>query len=173
MTGEPTTPTLGPAMWGSVGIQSGGIAVINAATFQYGGGAVNTQHFTMPSQSVLAFITDDIAVQPARRLRSTTSGSHVYITNNNFFHNFDAAMQIEPNGLLAGDPLTPLRVGPSVLPRQRDAGQRHRRHGRRDEPRLSRSTPNYNNYIGPDRGDRRPAASTSTRRSTPSGTRPT
>src|SRR5262249_30258823 len=34
-----------------------------------------------------------------------------YITNNNFIDNFDAAMQIEPNGLLAADPLTPLASG--------------------------------------------------------------
>src|SRR5207302_7659577 len=38
-------------------------------------------------------------------------GSHVYITNNDFIGNFDAAMQIEPNGLLAGDPLHPLVSG--------------------------------------------------------------
>ncbi len=57
VTGEATTPTLGPAMWGGVGIQSGAIAVINAATFKFGGGAINTPNFTIPSQSVLAFIT--------------------------------------------------------------------------------------------------------------------
>jgi len=38
-------------------------------------------------------------------------GTHAYITNNNFFDNFDTALQIEPNGLLAGDPLTPLLSG--------------------------------------------------------------
>src|SRR5207245_963332 len=42
---------------------------------------------------------------------SSDLGSHIYITNNNFYHNFDTAMQIEPNGLLAGDPLTPLASG--------------------------------------------------------------
>ncbi len=45
VTGETATESaakLVPAMWGSVGIQSGAIAVINAATFQYGGGAINT-----------------------------------------------------------------------------------------------------------------------------------
>ncbi len=101
-----------PAAWGSVGIQSGAIAVINAATFQYGGGEVNTQNFTIPSQSVLAFITDytDFTPPPMSAL-IPISGSHVYITNNNFFNNFDAAMQIEPNGLLAGNPLTPLASG--------------------------------------------------------------
>ena len=46
-----------PGAWGSVGIQSGAIAVINAATFQWGGGSINTQNFTLLSQSVLAFIT--------------------------------------------------------------------------------------------------------------------
>ena len=43
--------------------------------------------------------------------RHADLGTHVYITNNNFFNNFDAAMQIEPNGLLAGNPLTPLVSG--------------------------------------------------------------
>jgi large repetitive protein len=110
VTGEPTTPTLGASMWGSVGIQSGGIAVINSATFTYGGGSLNTQHFTTPSQSVLSFLSDDslFTLPPDA---SDGLGSHVYITNNNFFHNFDSAMQIEPNGLLAGDPLTPLASG--------------------------------------------------------------
>jgi hypothetical protein len=110
VTGETTEPTLGPSMWGSVGIQSGGLAVINAATFQYGGGSVNTQDFTIPSQSVLAFITNFTTFNlPGTALQ--TLGSHVYITNNNFYDNFDAAMQIEPNGLLAGDPLRPLLSG--------------------------------------------------------------
>jgi hypothetical protein len=108
VTGEATTPTLGPAMWGSVGIQSGAIAVINAATFTFGGGSVNTTDFTVPSQSVLAFLTNFGFFVPTV---NPDLGSHVYITNNNFFNNFDSAMQIEPNGLLAGDPLRPLLSG--------------------------------------------------------------
>src|SRR5262249_37713589 len=59
VTGEATTPALGPQMWGSVGIITGAVTVINAATFKYGGGALNTQDFTLDSQSVLAFITED------------------------------------------------------------------------------------------------------------------
>jgi len=110
VTGELKTPTLGPSLWGSVGIQSGGIAVINAATFKYGGGSVNTQDFTIPSQSALAFISDFTTFNLPPTAFDTL-GSHVYITNNNFFDNFDAAMQIEPNGLLAGDPLRPLLSG--------------------------------------------------------------
>ncbi len=110
VTGEATTPTLGPSMWGGIGIQSGADAVINAATFEFGGGAINTPNFTIPSQSVLAFITLDTFF-PLPFTAVPTLGSHVYITNNNFFDNFDAAMQIEPNGLMAGDPLDPLESG--------------------------------------------------------------
>ena len=106
-----------PAAWGSVGIQSGGIAVVNAATFQYGGGSINTPNFTLPSQSVLAFITAQTefttgpGVTDGSIFGYSAEGTKAYITNNNFYHNFDAAMQIEPNGLLAGNPLTPLESG--------------------------------------------------------------
>ncbi len=112
--GEKATPTLGPAMWGGVGIQSGAVAVINDATFQYGGGSINTQRFTLPSQSVLSFITNftEFTLPPTAL---DTLGAKVYITNNNFYNNFDAAMQIEPNGLLAGNPLTPLASGAPFL----------------------------------------------------------
>ena len=100
-------------MWGSVGIITGGNVVINDATFQYGGGAINTQEFTIDSQSVLAFLSDVTAptFPVIFNTYSDADGTHAYITNNNFFHNFDAAMQIEPDGLLGGDPLTPLESG--------------------------------------------------------------
>ena len=110
VTGEATTPTLAAGMWGGVGIQSGAIAVVNAATFEYGGGPINTPNFTLPSQSVLAFITQETRF-PLPPTAIPTLGTHVYITNNNFFNNYDAAMQIEPNGLMAGDPLDPLVSG--------------------------------------------------------------
>ncbi len=114
VTGETTTPTLAPSMWGSIGIQSGALAVINAATFQYGGGAMNTETQTLPSQSVLSFLTEPFLF-PLPPTATPDLGTHVYITNNNFYHNFDAAMQIEPNGLLAGDPLHPLVSGHPFL----------------------------------------------------------
>jgi hypothetical protein len=99
-------------MWGSVGIITGGIVVINDATFQYGGGALNTQQTTIDSQSVLAFITgianQTFALPPTW---NPDAGTHAYITNDNFYNNFDAAMQIDPNGLLAANPLTPLASG--------------------------------------------------------------
>ena len=110
--GKPSTTTLGPSLWGSVGIITGAVSVINDATFEYGGGALNTQSFTIDSQSVLAFITGlDVSTFPLPPTWDPTTGTHAYITNNNFFDNFDAAMQIEPNGLLAGDPLRPLLSG--------------------------------------------------------------
>ena len=117
------------ARWGSVGIQTGAIAVVNDAEFRYGGGAVNGPSETLPSQSVLAFITTQTLLSTP--LNSSTSsggggrfgftdplfnplaqlGTHAIITNNNFFANLDTPMQIEPNGLLAADPTRPLASG--------------------------------------------------------------
>ncbi|OJW22580.1 MAG: hypothetical protein BGO49_00940 [Planctomycetales bacterium 71-10] len=112
VTGNTTPVTLGPAMWGSVGIHTGGRAVINAATFRYGGGSVNTPDLTTPNQSVLAFITNQTNFDPPQTFGL---GTRAYVTNNNFYDNFDAAMQIEPDGLLAGDPLRPLESGHPFL----------------------------------------------------------
>ena len=79
---------------------------------------------TLPSQSVLAFITQQTDLSTP--LNSGTGGGFFFdplfsplaqlgtraiVTNNNFFDNFDTAMQIEPNGLLAGDPTRPLSRG--------------------------------------------------------------
>ncbi|MDR3620298.1 MAG: S8 family serine peptidase, partial [Paludisphaera borealis] len=113
VTGETSPRTLGPIMWGSIGIQSGALAVMNAATFRYGGGSVNTQQFTLPSQSVLSFINYQSFFNVP--FLTNSLGTRVYITNNNFYNNFDAAMQIEPDGLLAGDPLHPLVSGHPFL----------------------------------------------------------
>jgi hypothetical protein len=117
------------ARWGSVGIQSGAVAVVNDAEFRYGGGAINDPHGTLPSQSVLAFITEQTLLSTPLNsgtgggggggrftrggLFSTLAqlGTHVIVTNNNFFANLDTPMQIEPNGLLAADPLRPLQSG--------------------------------------------------------------
>ena len=108
----PNTKALGPSLWGSVGIITGADVVINDATFEYGGGPINTQSFTIDSQSVLAFITGlAVSTFPLPFSWDPSAGTHAYITNNNFYHNFDAAMQIEPDGLLAADPLRPLLSG--------------------------------------------------------------
>ncbi|HZW35120.1 MAG TPA: S8 family serine peptidase, partial [Isosphaeraceae bacterium] len=109
-TGETTTPALGPAMWGSVGINGGAIVVINHAMFRYGGGLLHTPSFSVPSQSVLAFLSG-LNTFTGFGTTNPDGGTHAYITNNDFIDNFDAAMQIDPNGLLAGDPLRPLLSG--------------------------------------------------------------
>src|SRR5262249_28875241 len=94
-------------------IQSGAVAVINNAAFKYGGGAIHTPTFTIPDQSVLAFLGGlaTFIGFPTPPTASVDLGSHVYITNNDFIDNFDSSMQIEPNGLKAGDPLHPLVSG--------------------------------------------------------------
>ncbi len=125
---EPSSAVPALARWGSVGIQSGAVAVVNNAQFRYGGGSVNGPTGTLPSQSVLAFITEEtllntplnsgqgngnggfFAVDPLFTPLAQL-GTRAIITNNDFFDNFDTAMQIEPNGLLAGDPTRPLVSG--------------------------------------------------------------
>ena len=120
-----------PAAWGSVGIQSGahrrhqrGHLPVRRRRGQHARTSPSPRSRCWPSSptrptSLRAHLTPTL----------TISGTHVYITNNNFFNNFDAAMQIEPNGLMAGNPLTPLACdyrrlnqlgAASVLPRQRD-----------------------------------------------------
>jgi hypothetical protein len=114
-------PTL--ARWGSVSVQSGAVAVINDAEFRYGGGQINGPEETFPQQSVLAFITDDTPLRTPLSVNGAFDpnnpnatpldelGTHVMVTDNNFFDNLDTAMQIEPNGLMAGDALRPLLSG--------------------------------------------------------------
>jgi large repetitive protein len=150
VTGESVTPTLTPAMWGGVGIQSGGIAVINAATFTHGGGAINTQQFTIPSQSALAFLTQ-FSFFNVPGTATTDLGSKVYITNNNFFGNFDSAMQIEPNGLMAGDPLSPLVSGHPFFRGNVMQGNGIDGLGVTTN-RTYLDDANFNNYIGPVEG---------------------
>uniref|UniRef100_UPI00301CE5A3 right-handed parallel beta-helix repeat-containing protein n=1 Tax=Paludisphaera sp. TaxID=2017432 RepID=UPI00301CE5A3 len=104
---------LGPGVWGSVGILTGSRAVINAAEFRYGGGSVNTSNVTLPMQSVLSLITFETTYNVNRG--PGAQGSRVYVTNNDFHDNFDAAIQVEPDGLLAGDPLRPLLSGHPFL----------------------------------------------------------
>ncbi|SIO62070.1 Subtilase family protein [Singulisphaera sp. GP187] len=107
-------PTL--ARWGSVSYQSGAVGVVNRAEFRYGGGLVNGPGVSVPNQSVLAFITSDTPLNIRGGLTAggklvSELGTHVMVTNNDFFDNLDTAMQIEPNGLMAGDAIRPLLSG--------------------------------------------------------------
>ncbi len=95
------TPTNVPALarWGAIAIISGARAVITGATFQYGGGEVNYPNNTVPSMNVLNF-----------ELQGGV-GTYAYIANNNFYYNIDAPMAVQPDGLPATNPLTPLNSG--------------------------------------------------------------
>ncbi|WP_406696071.1 S8 family serine peptidase [Singulisphaera sp. Ch08] len=104
------------ARWGSISYQSGSVGVVNRAEFRYGGGLVNGPGVSVPNQSVLSFITSDTPL----RIRGGFApdgtpvdelGTHVMVTNNDFFDNLDTPMQIEPNGLMAGDAIRPLLSG--------------------------------------------------------------
>lgn len=104
------------ARWGSVSYQSGAIGVVNRAEFRYGGGLINGPSLSTPHQSVLSFITDDTVMRTRGGVTADGTpvdelGTHVMVTNNDFFDNLDAPMQIEPNGLMAGDALKPLLSG--------------------------------------------------------------
>ncbi|MFO0954058.1 MAG: hypothetical protein U0835_23465 [Isosphaeraceae bacterium] len=105
-TGNQPSPGNVPdlARWGAVMIQPGARAVIDEAQFRYGGGFVNTPSGTIASMNVLSFV----GYNPNF---NATGGAFASITNNDFFDNQDAPIAIEPNGLLAADPLTPLSSG--------------------------------------------------------------
>jgi hypothetical protein len=103
------TPGNVPALarWGGIEITSGALAVINNATFQYGGGQVNVQGGTQAQRDVINFVGAD----PIDGTGAFGLGTRVYVTNNNFLDDQGAAMGIEPDGLLAADPLRPLISG--------------------------------------------------------------
>ena len=95
------------ARWGSVSIVPGARAVIDESEFRYGGGFVNVPAGTLASQNVLSFVP----AGGAATVFFATPGTYASVTNNDFFDNLDAPLAITPNGLLAGDPLRPLRSG--------------------------------------------------------------
>ena len=90
------------ARWGSVSVDSGAVAVINGAEFRYGGGV--GQH-RRPAPL-------GIAARPRRRSTAVPRRGHTSRSpTTTSFDNLDAPMHIQPNGLLAGDPLRPLLSG--------------------------------------------------------------
>ena len=94
------------ARWGGLSVISGAKAVIDEATFEFGGASVNIPSGTIGQRDVLAF---EGAGGNGRfgLFRGTTA----YVTNNTFLDNLQAAISIDPNGLLATDPLRPLVSG--------------------------------------------------------------
>ncbi|MDB5349012.1 MAG: hypothetical protein JWN86_259 [Planctomycetota bacterium] len=94
------------ARWGGISVTSGAIAVIDEATFQFGGGSVNSAGGTIGQRDMLAF-----QGSAATARRRNPLGTTAYVSNSNFFDNLQAPISDDPNGLLATDPLRPLRSG--------------------------------------------------------------
>ncbi|MDR3634850.1 MAG: Ig-like domain-containing protein [Isosphaeraceae bacterium] len=120
---EDPTPTSvsNSQRWGSVTIASGAIALINDATFQYGGGQLNLPGGTT-TRNVLTLNgsggrTVFTPPDPTNPLSTGTFtllpglGSRSMITNNNFYYNADTPIMADPNAFLAADPTTPLSSG--------------------------------------------------------------
>ena len=98
---QPTPTSVNPqAIWGSVNVEAGVVAVIDEAQFQYGGGSLNLSDGTLPCLNVLNFSSG-----------ISSFGTYASVTNNDFFTNVDAAIAVNPNGLYAGDPSKPLVSG--------------------------------------------------------------
>jgi hypothetical protein len=97
------------ARWGGLGITSGARVVIDESEFRFGGGIVNIPSGTIGQRDVLRF-----QGAGGRSLFGSTTGAlgtTAYVTNNDFFDNLQAPIGIDPNGLLAADPLRPLSSG--------------------------------------------------------------
>ena len=107
-TNNPLQPTPGnvPALarWGSISYYPGTYGIIDEATLEYGGGSLNIAGGTTTRQVLSLF-------GGGFRGFSSSVGSHVMITNNNFYDNADAGIYIDPNGLAATNPLNPLSSG--------------------------------------------------------------
>jgi large repetitive protein len=110
---QPTPGNVPPlARWGDIAITSGALLVMDEATVQFGGGSVNTAIGTTVQRDALAFVgaNGDSAFGVSDPF-NPAFGSRAFVTNNDFFDNQQAAMSVEPNGLLAADPLRPLASG--------------------------------------------------------------
>ncbi len=120
---QPTPGNVPPAArWGSLAIDSGTAAVINEATFQYGGGQVNfLGGSTISQRDVLTFQganANTVQYDGYNKTVNGQYGTYAYITNNTFQYNGngggaggEAPISITPDGLPATDPLRPLSSG--------------------------------------------------------------
>ncbi len=113
-TNPAPTPGVAPPLnqrWGSISVTPGAIGVFDEAEWRFGGGSVITPSLTFPFRSVLDLTDDIVDFTSAIFVGNQQVGARVSITNNDFFDNFDAPIVIEPDGLLAADPLRPLQSG--------------------------------------------------------------
>jgi hypothetical protein len=93
------------AYWGQIDLGSGSYGTIDEAVVRYGGSFINTAGGSMINNA-LSFMNNTAGLDSV-----STLGTRYSVTNNEFDDNFDAGMSIEPDGLLAADPLRPLASG--------------------------------------------------------------
>ena len=99
----PGQPVAAEARWGGIEVDSPSVTVINGATIQYGGGFVNTASGTTGRHA--------LELAGAGGVAQNGTGTHVSITDNNFFDNLDVPINITANGLFAGNEAQPLLSG--------------------------------------------------------------
>ncbi len=102
--------------WSGITIDSGARAVVNSATFRFGGGSRNTATGTDNGvQSADAHHALELGggslLSKAYYGNRGIAGSFVSITNNTFNYNEDVGLDVDPQALLAGDPQRPLLTG--------------------------------------------------------------
>ena len=118
---DPLQPTPGnvPALarWGSITIASGAVASIDQSLIEFGGGSLNIAGGTIV-RNVLSILgsaeTARLTTTPGGVTTTTINpglGGRVSITDDNFDSNSDAPIYVDPNALLATNPLTPLSSG--------------------------------------------------------------
>ena len=106
--------------WSGLTIDAGAVAVVNSAVFRYGGGPRNTAQGTDPGigsfnfHHALEIGGGGLLSRPYYGIE-TSVGAFVSITNNVFNYNADVGMNIDPQALLAGDPLRPLLTGDAFI----------------------------------------------------------
>ena len=102
------------ARWGSISYYPGAYGIMDEATLEYGGGTLNVAGGTTSRQVLTLYASEGgSTIDPTTGFAIATpgSGSRVMVTNNNFYDNSDAGIYIDPDGLAATDPLTPLSSG--------------------------------------------------------------
>ena len=120
------SPTLVPdtSRWSGLTIGSGGVAVINSAVFRYGGGLLNTPQGTDTNQGSFnahhalelsggGLLSSNNGILPFHFYNGPegANGARVMVTNSTFNYNADVGLDLDPQALLAADPLHPLTSG--------------------------------------------------------------
>ncbi len=125
------SPAVQPASsyWSGLTIDTGARAVINSAVFRYGGGSLNTLQGTDNGQNSSdwhhALELSGGGIDSAEHFNGATNGffggffsglgpglgSRTMVTNSTFTNNLDVGLNVDPDAILAADPLRPLASG--------------------------------------------------------------